>query len=131
MYRARSCSIWKTIDSRSAAPTIFPLHRFPLTRAAVQMPSTFETEHRRNLLILDTGPIRELVLFQAVDLYGFEGLRPNLQCIFDRDSYIRCTKFIRSFHKKTTSASVVAELNYWIRETDRTGHEKLWHRVYE
>jgi len=95
------------------------------------MPSTFETEHRRNLLILDTGPIQEFVLFQAVDLYGFEGLRPNLQCIFDRDSYIRWTKFIRSFHKKTTSASVVAELNYWIRETDRTGHEKLWHRVYE
>ncbi|MGA3326380.1 MAG: hypothetical protein ABSF45_18060 [Terriglobia bacterium] len=95
------------------------------------MPSTFEREHRRELLILDTGPIRELVLFHAVDQFGFEGLRSNLQCIVDRDSYIRCTKFIRLFHKKTTSASVVAELNYWIRETDRTGQERLWKRVYE
>jgi hypothetical protein len=26
---------------------------------------------------------------------------------------------------------VVAELNYWIRETEPTGKEKLWSRVYE
>ncbi len=95
------------------------------------MPSTFETEHPRKLLILDTGPIRELVLFHAVDEYGFESLRPDLKYILDRDSYIRCTKFIGSFCNKTTSASVVAELNYWIRETERTGKEKLWNRVYE
>ena len=30
------------------------------------MPSLFEEEHRRALLILDTGLIRELVLFHAV-----------------------------------------------------------------
>src|SRR5208282_590227 len=131
MFRASSCSIWKTTDSRYVAPTIYPPHRYPQTRAAVRMPSTFEREHRRELLILDTGPIRELVLFHAVDQFGFEGLRSNLQCIVDRDSYLRCTKFIRLFHKKTTSASVVAELNYWIRETDRTGQVRLWKRVYE
>ncbi len=95
------------------------------------MPSTVETEHRRELLILDTGPIRELVLFHAVDQYGFLGLRPSLQCIRDRDSYVRCGKFIGSFRTKTTSASVVAELNYWIRKTEITGQEKLWNRVYE
>ncbi|MGO8787956.1 MAG: hypothetical protein ACLQVL_11330 [Terriglobia bacterium] len=95
------------------------------------MPSTFERDHRRELLILDTGPIRELVLFHAVDHYGFEALRRNLRCIFDRASYIRCTKFIATFHSKTTSAAVVAELNYWIRETERTGQERLWNRVHE
>ena len=89
------------------------------------MPLTFETEYRRKLLILDTGPIRRLVLFHAVDQYRFEGLRNNLQWIRDRDSYIRCTKFIGSFHRKTTSASVVAELNYWIRDTERTGQESF------
>jgi|GEM_PF-2770631 len=94
------------------------------------MPSSFEREHRRELLILDTGPIRELVLFHAVEHFRFEGLR-RLQCIFDSDSYVRCTRFIGSFHRKTTSASVVAELNYWIRDTERTGQEKLWNRVYE
>lgn len=96
------------------------------------MPSTFETEHRRReLLILDTGPIRELVLFHAVDEYGFEGLRRSLEYIFNRDSYARCSKFIGSFRNKTTSASVVAELNYWIRDTERTGQERLWNRVHE
>ena len=95
------------------------------------MPSTFDTEHRRELLILDAGPIRELVLFHAVDQYGFEGLRPKLKCILDRVSYVRCSKFIGSFRNKTTSASVVAELNYWIRKTEITGQERLWNRVYE
>ncbi len=95
------------------------------------MPSSFEREQRRELLILDTGPIRELVLFHAVDQLGFEGLRNNLVCIVDRASYVRCSKFIGSFRRKSTSASVVAELNYWIRHTDRTGQVKLWDRVYE
>jgi hypothetical protein len=95
------------------------------------MPSTFETEYRRKLLILDTGPIRELVLFHAVHELGFEGLRQNLHCILDRESYVRSTKFIGSFHGKTTSASVVADLNYWIRKTEITGRERLWNRVYQ
>lgn len=95
------------------------------------MPSTFETEHRRELLILDTGPIRELVVFHAVEVYGFEGLRRSLRHIFDRVSYGRCTKFIGSFRNRTTSASVVAELYFWIRETERTGQERLWNRVRE
>src|ERR1700691_2685612 len=95
------------------------------------MPSTFEGEHRRELLILDTGPIRELVLFHAVDQLQFEGLRGNLKWIVEQDAYIRCTQFIGSFHRKTTSASVVAELNCWIRETDRTGRERLWNQVFD
>jgi len=93
------------------------------------MPSTFEEEHRRELLILDTGPIRELVLFHAVDQLQFKGLRGNLKWIVKQDSYIRCTEFIGSFHRKMTSASVVAELNCWIRETDRTGRDRLWNQV--
>ena len=30
-----------------------------------------------------------------------------------------------------TSASVVSELNYWIRDTEKHGQEKLWNRVYD
>ena len=33
--------------------------------------------------------------------------------------------------RKTTSASVVAELNYWIRNTELAGQERLWYRIYE
>jgi hypothetical protein len=95
------------------------------------MPSSFRTTDKRELLILDTGPIREMVTFHAVEEYGFERLRDDLQLVRDPESYGRCSKFIASFMRKTTSASVVAELNYWIRKTEPTGQERLWNRVYE
>jgi hypothetical protein len=95
------------------------------------MPSSFKSNDERGLLILDTGPIRELVAFHGVYEFGFESLRRELRFINDRESYGRCGKFIASFRMKTTSASVVAELNYWIRNTERTGQERLWNRVYE
>ncbi len=85
----------------------------------------------RELLILDTGPIRELVLFRAVRRFGFESLQDDLRFIKNKDSYDRCGQFISLFNRKTTSASVVAELHHWIRTTERTGQEKLWNRVYE
>jgi hypothetical protein len=83
------------------------------------------------LLILDTGPIRELVTFHAVDQLGFESLGRELRFINDRESYDRCSKFVASFRRKTTSASVVAELYHWIRDTGRAGQARLWNRVYE
>ena len=93
------------------------------------MPSSLKAKER--FLILDTGPIREMVTFHAVEQYGFEGLRGELQFIRDSESYALCSKFIASFLRKTTSASVVAELNYWIQRTDRTGRVRLWNRVHE
>jgi hypothetical protein len=95
------------------------------------MPSSFRTKEKRGLLILDTGPIREMVTFHAVEQYRFERLRDELELIRDLDSYGRCSKFIASFREKTTSAAVVAELNYWIRKTEPTGQARLWNRVYE
>ena len=83
-------------------------------------------------MILDTGPIRELVLFHAVSEYGFEKLRRTLRFIKDEESYNRCSEFISSFRQATTtSASVVLELYNWIRETEDRGQSKLWRRVYE
>jgi hypothetical protein len=95
------------------------------------MPSSFKTPDKRELLILDTGPIREMVTFHAVEQYGFERLRGDLRLIKVSESYGQCNKFIASFMRKTTSASVVAELNYWVRDTERAGQERLWNRVYE
>jgi hypothetical protein len=95
------------------------------------MPLSFEEEHRRELLILDTGPIRELVLFHAVQHLHFERLRRDLRFIRSQGSYDICGAFIHSFRRKTTSASVVAELNYWIRQTEPQGQLKLWNRVYD
>jgi hypothetical protein len=95
------------------------------------MPSSFRPEEKHELLILDTGPIREMVTFHAVEQYRFERLRGDLQLIKDPDSYGRCSKFIESFMRKTTSASVVAELHYWIRNTEDRGQGRLWNRVFE
>ncbi|MHB8655683.1 MAG: hypothetical protein ACYDA9_17600 [Terriglobia bacterium] len=95
------------------------------------MPSSPEPIRRRELLILDTGPIWELVLFHAVDQFGFERLRQELQFIKDQSTYERCVEFIALFKTKTTSASVVAELGYQIRKTERGGQERLWNRVFE
>jgi len=94
------------------------------------MSSSFRAEEKHELLILDTGPIREMVTFHAVEQYRFERLRGELQLIKDPDSYVRCSKFMASFMRKTTSASVVAELHYWIRNTEDRGQESLWNRVF-
>lgn len=95
------------------------------------MSTSFESDQQRELLILDTGPIRELVSFHAVAQFKWERLRSDVRILKDVDSYKRCGQFIAAFRRKTTSASVVAELNYWIRNTDREGPGRLWSRVYE
>jgi hypothetical protein len=96
---------------------------------------------RRGVLILDTGPIRELVTYHAVHEFRFEGLRRELKHFHSPESYRNCTAFLALFQKKITSASVVAELSWWIRDTDRgrpdhlnerpDGQIRLWGRVRE
>jgi hypothetical protein len=95
------------------------------------MPSSIERNLRRELLILDTGPLRELVLYHAVHHLRFESLKSKLRFILNAESYRRCGEFIGSFRRKTNSASVVCEINHWIRATERTGQWKLWNRVYD
>jgi hypothetical protein len=94
------------------------------------MPSLTDRSGER-LLIVDTGVIRELVLFHAVQEFRFERLRRELRFIKSVDTYERCGRFIRLYWRKTTSASVVGELYQWIRKTDPTGRERLWGRIYD
>ena len=95
------------------------------------MPSSFEKDHRRELLILDAGPIHELVLFHAVRHFRFQSLSSDLKFILSSESYDQSSKFIGLFKRKTTSASVVCEINYWIRKTETKGQLKLWELVYD
>ena len=95
------------------------------------MPSPFEKDHRRELLILNAGPIHELVLFHAVRHLRFQSLSSHLKFILSSESYDQCSKFIGLFKRKTTSASVVCEINYWIRKTEPKGQLKLWELVYD
>jgi hypothetical protein len=80
-------------------------------------------------LIVDTGPIWELVLYQAVNRFGFLSLRPSLKVLATPGAYENCGVFLSSFGRKTTSASVVAELYRKIRDTERRGHLRLWQQV--
>ena len=86
----------------------------------------------RDLLIIDTGPIRELILFHAVYDLGFQSLRPQLRPYFDRRAYKQLSRFLGLFRERTTSASVVAELYRWIQGLpDPSGHQQLWERIYQ
>ena len=93
--------------------------------------SPLRDDDRRDLLILDTGPIRELILHHAVFDFRFEGLRRDLGWLTTPASYHRCSQFIASFKRKMTSASVVSELNNWIRKTEKHGRARLWRRAYD
>jgi hypothetical protein len=86
---------------------------------------------RRSILIVDTGPIWELVLYRAVNELGFLGLKRNLTYFDSVEAYENCGSFLSSFGRKTTSASVVAELYHQIRDTESGGHLHLWKQVYE
>ena len=90
----------------------------------------FETV-RRNLLLLDTGPIWELILFRAVQQLRFENLRRELRFFRDRASYDRCNRFILSFRQRMTSPSVVLELYHRIRDTNRSGQAELRGLIHE
>ena len=83
------------------------------------------------ILILDTGPIWELVLYNAVTQFRFASLRPSLTHFVSIEAYEHCGTFLTSFRKKTTSASVVAQLYNFIRGTDKRGQRQLWELVYE
>lgn len=84
------------------------------------------------MAILDTGPIWELVLYGAVKQLGFANLKGDLRYFLRPEAYQNCGDFLSTFAGKTTSASVVVELNGWIQRTrPKRGHPGLWELVYE
>jgi hypothetical protein len=87
--------------------------------------------NQRRLLILDTGPIRELVAYRAVNELAFASLSDELHHLTDATAYARFSAFLSSFQHKTTSTLVVAELNRWIRKTEVTGRKDLWQLTFE
>ncbi len=82
------------------------------------------------ILILDTGPLWELVLYSAVHELGFIRLEPELRHLRNRASYQRLSTFIARFQRKTTSSYVVAEISAWVRRTEKNGQANIWRLVY-
>lgn len=82
------------------------------------------------VLVFDTGPLWELVLYSAVHTLRFESIRPELRHLRSDSSYKRLTDFIASFQKKTTTPHVVAEISSRILRKERKGQSAIWGRVY-
>lgn len=81
------------------------------------------------LLILDTGPLWELLLFQAVHQLKFQSLRGELRYLLDEERFFRFSTFTSKFQHKTTTPSVVAELSFKVLRTDRDGQIRMWSRL--
>jgi hypothetical protein len=82
------------------------------------------------VLIFDTGPLRELILYEAVHALGFKRLAPDLihlRSDADRD---RLSQFISGFQSRTTTPQVVAEISSWVFRTDSQGRENIWAVIY-
>jgi hypothetical protein len=84
----------------------------------------------KKLLLIDTGPLRELINFQVVFTLGFDALRRHLQIVTERLPYERLGQYIGSFQNKSTTPSVILELDHWVRKTDRSGRKQIWSLIY-
>ncbi|SRR6266446_5173179 len=84
------------------------------------------------VLIFDTGPLWELVLYSVVHTLRFDSLRGELRHLRTRSSYQTVSEFVASFQRKTTTSYVVAEISSWIRRgTERKGQSAIWGVVYQ
>jgi hypothetical protein len=83
-------------------------------------------------LIFDTGPLRELFLFQAVHDYKLSRLGNLLKHVKTRIQFRKLTDYIERFNTKTTTPLVVAEISYWIGEAEkRTPPGAVWAIAFE
>ena len=83
------------------------------------------------VLIFDTGPLWELVLYSAVHTLKFESLKRELRHLQTDSSYRRFTQFVGSFPRKTTTPHVVAEISRRIRHgTERKSQSAIWGLVF-
>jgi len=83
------------------------------------------------VLILDTGPLRELVAYSAVHTLQFERLRGELRHLISESSYRSLAEFIVGFRRKTTTPHVVAEISSWVHQTrPKSGAPAIWSVVF-
>src|SRR5947209_18064226 len=85
---------------------------------------------RHQLLLLDTGPIRELVTYRAVHDLRLEYLRSDLHFLRQPHQFDRFSLFLSRYSEKSTTSSVVAELYRWIRD-NKQQVSPLWKLTYD
>jgi rRNA-processing protein FCF1 len=72
-----------------------------------------------------------LINFQAVFTLGFKSLREQLRFVSEKLPYEELGRYIGSFQNKSTTSSVILELDHWVRKTDRSGRMRIWSLIYE
>jgi hypothetical protein len=82
------------------------------------------------VLIFDTGPLWELILYSAVHRLRFSRLKADLQHLRNDSSYQRLSEFVAGFPRKTTTPHVVAEISSRIIRTEPKGQSEIWGLVY-
>lgn len=84
----------------------------------------------QRVLIFDTGPLWELVLYSAVHNLRFISLENELGHLKSLSSYQNLSTFVATFPRKTTTPHVVAEISSRIIRTEQKGHSSIWGLVY-
>lgn len=84
----------------------------------------------RKVLIFDTGPLRELILYEAVHTVGFKKLAPDLTHLRSSTDRDGLSQFVSGFQNRTTTPQVVAEISSWILRTIFQGRADVWAVVY-
>jgi hypothetical protein len=88
------------------------------------------TDNREwNLLIFDTGPLWELILYSAVHQLRFQSLEGELRHLTKPSYHSRLADFVGRFPYRTTSSQVVSEIGTWIKRTKRPGRTDIWRIV--
>jgi hypothetical protein len=84
------------------------------------------------LLIFDTGPLWEYIVYVAVDNRRFTSLSGELHHVTNRAQFEKLYQFISSYPARTTTAHVVAEISRRIRNAKRREKERLglWEIVF-
>ena len=83
------------------------------------------------ILLLDTGPLRELVLYAAIRDLGYAGLRRELRFLYSREQYNNLAAFISQYRRRVTTPHVVSEVSAWIIRTVEMGRSNFWSLVFE
>lgn len=84
------------------------------------------------ILIFDTGPLWEFIVYSAVYKRNFTSLRRELREVKNPAEFERLDYFISRFPERTTTAHVVAEISRKILGTKQEAREReaIWETVY-
>ena len=83
------------------------------------------------ILLLDTGPLRELIVYAAIRDLGYSQLRRNIEYLRSVENYENLTTFISLFRRRVTTPHVISEISAWIIRTIDSGRLRFWGLVFD